>query len=51
MWLDPAALVNGDYAAVLDVLERGMNAAEHAEFIARCNRLEAGRQFEWPIRS
>ncbi len=42
LWLDPGALVNSDYAKLLDVLEQGMNSAEHAEFIARLQ--QAGGQ-------
>jgi len=32
LWLDSAALVSGDHARLLDVLEQGMSSAEHAEF-------------------
>jgi len=38
LWLDPAALVSGDFAKLLDVLEQGMSSAEHAEFIAHLKR-------------
>ncbi len=35
LWLDPAALVAGDMARVLDVLRQGLGSAEHAEFRRR----------------
>jgi Uma2 family endonuclease len=35
LWLDPAALVRGDLATVLAVLQRGLGAPEHADFAAR----------------
>ncbi|MGC8644346.1 MAG: Uma2 family endonuclease, partial [Isosphaeraceae bacterium] len=35
LWLDLAALVSGDSARVLAVLQQGIGSAEHAEFVAR----------------
>jgi Uma2 family endonuclease len=35
LWLDPAALVQGEKVRVKQVLELGLNSAEHAEFVAR----------------
>jgi Uma2 family endonuclease len=35
LWLDPAALLKGDLATVLAVLQRGMQGPEHADFVAR----------------
>jgi Uma2 family endonuclease len=35
LWLDPAALLRGDLATVLAVVQRGLNAPEHAVFAAR----------------
>ena len=35
LWLDPAALFRGDSAEVLNVLRRGLDSAEHAEFTRR----------------
>jgi Uma2 family endonuclease len=35
LWLDPAALVRGDNAAVKAILEQGLKSPEHADFIAR----------------
>ena len=35
LWLDPAALVRGDLARVLAVLQRGLATPEHADFVAR----------------
>jgi Uma2 family endonuclease len=34
LWLDPAAVVAGDMARVLVVLEQGLASREHAEFVA-----------------
>jgi Uma2 family endonuclease len=38
LWLDPAALVQGQHATVKRVLEQGLNSPEHAEFVARLER-------------
>ena len=38
LWLDPAALVQGEKARVKAVLEQGLKSAEHAEFVARLER-------------
>ena len=35
LWLDPSALVDGDYAAVLDAAQRGLASPEHAAFVAK----------------
>jgi Uma2 family endonuclease len=35
LWLDPAALIRGDLATVLAVVQRGLSSPEHAEFAAR----------------
>lgn len=35
LWLDPAALVRGDAATILAVVQQGLNSPEHAEFVAR----------------
>jgi Uma2 family endonuclease len=35
LWLDPAALVQGEKAVVKVVLQRGLESPEHAEFMAR----------------
>jgi len=35
LWLDPAALLRGDLAAVFAVLEQGLNSLEHGDFVAR----------------
>ena len=34
LWLDPAALLAGDRAAVRDALDRGLATPEHAAFVA-----------------
>lgn len=35
LWLDRPALLRGDLATVLEVLRRGLETPEHAEFVAR----------------
>ena len=35
LWLDPAALLRGDLATVLAVVQRGLASPEHAAFAAR----------------
>src|SRR5207302_3112701 len=35
LWLDPAALVRGDLASVLQALQQGLASPEHAAFVAR----------------
>jgi Uma2 family endonuclease len=35
LWLDPAALLRGDLAAVLAIVQQGLNSPEHAAFTAR----------------
>ena len=37
LWLDPPALIRGDLAAVLAVLNQGLASPEHAAFVARLN--------------
>ena len=37
LWLAPAALVSGDLARVLAVLQQGTATPEHAAFVARLN--------------
>jgi Uma2 family endonuclease len=37
LWLDPAALLRGDVAAVLAVVQQGIASPEHAAFVARLN--------------
>jgi Uma2 family endonuclease len=37
LWLDAAALVRGDLARVLAVVQQGTASAEHAAFVARLN--------------
>lgn len=38
LWLDPAALVRGDLARVLDVVRQGMASPEHQSFVAELER-------------
>lgn len=35
LWLDPAALVQGDLARVISVLKQGLASPEHADFVGR----------------
>jgi Uma2 family endonuclease len=37
LWLDPAALIRGNLAAVLAVLTQGLASPEHAAFVTRLN--------------
>lgn len=34
LWLDVAALLSGDMAKVLTVLQQGLSSPEHANFVA-----------------
>ena len=38
LWLDPTALLRGDLAQVIAVLQQGLAAPEHAEFVTRLQR-------------
>jgi hypothetical protein len=42
LWLDPAALINGDLARVAQVVQQGTASAEHQAFVARLQ--QAGPQ-------
>ena len=35
LWLDPAALVRGDLATVLAIVQQGLGSPEHAAFVTR----------------
>jgi Uma2 family endonuclease len=35
LWLDPAGLIRGDVNSVFAIVQQGLNAPEHAEFVAR----------------
>ena len=39
LWLDASALLRGDQAVVLDVLNDGLASAEHAEFVERLRKM------------
>src|SRR5262245_55813848 len=41
LWLDPAALVQGDLARVLTVLQQGLTSPEHAAFVAHLQQAAA----------
>ena len=38
LWLDPAALLRGDLAQVIAVLQQGLASPEHADFVSRLQR-------------
>jgi Uma2 family endonuclease len=42
LWLDPAALVRGDLAQVMGVLQQGLASPEHAEFVLRLRAKSEG---------
>jgi Uma2 family endonuclease len=42
LWLDPAALVRGEWARIKAVLQQGLDSPEHAEFVARLERAPNG---------
>ena len=44
LWLDPAALLGGDLARVLAVLQDGLASAEHAAFVSKLQQAGAGKQ-------
>jgi Uma2 family endonuclease len=46
LWLDPAALLRDDMATVLNVVRQGIESPEHAEFVSRLERQQAGNQTE-----
>ena len=41
LWLDPAALIRGDMARVLEVLDQGLAYPDHAAFVARLQAASA----------
>jgi Uma2 family endonuclease len=41
LWLDPAALMSDDFVTLLDVLQRGLDSPEHAEFAGRLGQARA----------
>jgi Uma2 family endonuclease len=43
LWLDPAALIRGDAAVVMEVVQRGLSSPEHAEFAARLQAARVSR--------
>ena len=38
LWLDPAALLRGDLATVLAIVQQGLGSPEHATFVARLHQ-------------
>ena len=43
LWLDAAALIRGDLARVLAVVQQGLATPEHAEFVQRLSEAQASR--------
>jgi Uma2 family endonuclease len=43
LWLDPVALLKGDLARVLAVVQEGVKSAEHAEFVAGLEQAKSAR--------
>ena len=43
LWLDAAALVRGDLARVLQVVQQGLASPEHAAFVARLAQAQTGK--------
>ena len=43
LWLDPVALIRGDAAIVMEVVQRGLSSPEHAEFVASLQAARASR--------
>lgn len=43
LWLEPAALLRGDLAQVIAVLQQGLASPEHAEFMTRLQRQRTAR--------
>ena len=41
LWLDPAALLRGDLAQVMAVLQQGLASPEHADFVRRLREYSA----------
>jgi Uma2 family endonuclease len=41
LWLDPAAMVRGDMARVLEVVQQGIASPEHGQFVADLARRKA----------
>jgi Uma2 family endonuclease len=39
LWLDPAALIRGDLAQVMAVLQQGLASVEHAAFVSRLEQM------------
>ena len=38
LWLDPAALMQGNVNAVFAMVQQGLNSPEHTDFVARLER-------------
>lgn len=43
LWLDPAALVRGELARVLQIVQQGLASPEHAAFVAKLAQTQAGK--------
>jgi Uma2 family endonuclease len=49
LWLDAAALIRGDRAAVVRTLQEGLASDEHADFVSRLERATARQQKEGAV--
>ena len=38
LWLDPIAMLNGDVASVLAILQKGLATVEHKDFLSRLQK-------------
>ncbi len=50
LWLDPAALIDGNMPRVLEVVEQGIASPEHAAFVARLGRQQQQGKLPSPRR-
>ena len=46
LWLDPAALLRGDLARVLTIVQQGLIAPEDADFVSRLARVKSDSQHD-----
>ena len=50
LWLDVAAMIRGDAAAVLETLQKGIDSPEHAAFVASLEQVRQKRVYGEPNR-
>jgi hypothetical protein len=51
LWLDTAALIRGDMAAVLTALQRGLSSQEHAAFLQKHAKADGGCELPLTVTS